>query len=193
MIVERKAFLSQHIHPCVWTMSIVFFLHILLLLALFSPLFPFVRPLVTDSNLPFDANNICPICSYLRRKKQKKRRNFRRKKRASSRRIWRKKTMDIVHTHGCMCWDRNAFRSTIIRRKERMSSICTRIEHNSVVDAFLTRLIHRLSLKYIHSNHSVIFFLTILCETKVVNRNDTISAFFLSFALLYSLVNYAYR
>jgi hypothetical protein len=43
---------------------------------LFSPLFPFVRPLVTDSNLSFDANNICPICSCLRRRKKKEEEEF---------------------------------------------------------------------------------------------------------------------
>lgn len=68
----------------------------------FSPLlFPFVRPLVTDSNLSFDANNIWSIGSCLRRKKR-----IRRRRRISE---WRKgqyeegyertQKMDIVHTH----------------------------------------------------------------------------------------------
>jgi len=64
-----------------------------------------------------------------------------------------------------------------------MSSMCTSIEHNTVAETFIAPFIHPISQKYMHSNNSVFFFLTILYYTNAVIENDTISTFFFSFAL----------
>jgi len=59
-----------------------------------------------------------------------------------------------------------------------MPSMCTRIEYYTVVETFLSLFIHHISRKYMHSNNSVAFFLTILYYTKALIKNDTISTVF---------------
>jgi hypothetical protein len=89
---------------------------------LFSLLFPFVRPLVTDSNLSFDANNICPIYGCLRRKKEEEFQNEEKGKKKKD----MKKKMDIVHIHIHIYLYGNASHLVIDRRKEKKMKKCHR-------------------------------------------------------------------
>jgi hypothetical protein len=74
------------------------------------------------------------------------------------------------------------------KKNERMSSMCTRIEHNTVAETFLSLFIHPISQKYMHSNNSVVFFLFILYYTKAVIENDTLSTVFFSRSLCFTLL-----
>jgi hypothetical protein len=159
---------------------------------LFSPLFPFVRPLVTDSNLSFDANNICPICSCLRRKKKEE--EFQNEEKGKEKKDM-KKIMDIVQIYICLYG--NAFHLMIGERKqkknENMSSIGTRIEHNTVAESFLSSFIHHISQKYMHSNNSVVFFSYYPVLHEGSHRERHYKCVFFSFALFYSTVNSFHR
>jgi hypothetical protein len=121
----------------------------------FLSFFPFVRPLVTDSNLSFDANNICPICSYLRRKKRRRISEWRKGQREGY-----EKKMDIVHIYvyiylGTLFIQREMDER---KRKWKMSLMRTRMEQNTVAKTFISLFIHSISQKCIVFKQLCCFF-----------------------------------